>query len=44
MTIRDGEPATASGALHDWCVSPLTSLPVFVPQRADETAWAAAGG
>jgi hypothetical protein len=44
MTIRDGEPATANVGQHDWCVSPLTSLPVFVPQRAEEPTWAATGG
>jgi len=38
MTIRDGEPAPANGALHDWCVSPVTSLPVFVPQRGESAA------
>ena len=37
-TIRDGEPMPADGMIHDWCVSPVTSLPVFVPQRGESTA------
>jgi len=35
MTIGEGEPAPSNGELHDWCVSPLTSLPVFVPQHPE---------
>lgn len=46
MTIADGEPpaGTVSGELHDWCVSPLTCTPVFVPQDRGPAAFAAADG
>lgn len=44
MAIHDGEPSPSNGELHDWCVSPVTSLPVFVPQRAEEPTLPAADG
>lgn len=44
MTIHEGEPVATDGELHDWCVSPLTSLPVFVPQHRDGAALVAADG
>ncbi len=44
MTIADGASPAASGELHDWCVSPRTSLPVFAPQPTRATTLAETGG
>jgi hypothetical protein len=42
MTVSAGDPPLANGELHDWCVSPRTCTPVFVPQRTEPATLVAA--